>query len=178
MTFYRFTFDEKYKFLTTKKDEDIRFIRKKLSVATTITEGEAIIELIESDSSDLSEKEIADFPGFYSGGILATLKAKISIEKKLSSCGQWIPMLFDGKELYYFNTTCVEDVLDFDKSEFSSYDGYITDIKSFKFKNIEHQLPMLFKVKGYVTYPPIVTQEFVDMIKDSNLSGLIFKEFY
>jgi hypothetical protein len=177
MTFYRFLFDEKYKFLTTKTDEDIRFIRKKLSTATIITEGEHIIELIESDSSDLSTKEFADFPGFYSGGILATLNAKILIEKNLSSCGQWIPMLFRGKTLYYFNTICVEDVVDFDKSEFSTYDGYITDIKCFKFKNIEHPIPMLFKIKGHVTYPPIVTQEFVDMIKSSGLNGLIFKQF-
>lgn len=176
MKFYRILFDEAYKFLTIKNDSDVRFLRKKLSTATPVSADEKVIELIESEDSKSLTETLADFPGFYSGGLLATEKAKTIIEAKLSSCGQWIPMLFSGQHVYYFNTTSREDILDLDKSEVSMFDGYITDIKSFSFKPVDNHLPTLFKLDKFLTYPPIATQEFVDLIIESGLTGLRFEK--
>ncbi|QTS34889.1 hypothetical protein D0436_23690 [Shewanella decolorationis] len=56
------------------------------------------------------------------------------------------------------------------------FDGYITDIKSFSFKPADNHLPTLFKLDKFLTYPPIATQEFVDLIIESGLTGLRFEK--
>ncbi|MCG7551774.1 hypothetical protein [Pseudoalteromonas sp. Of7M-16] len=78
--------------------------------------------------------------------------------------------------MYYFNTTSTEDILDLEKSEVSMFDGYITDIRSIVFKAITHCPPALFKIENHITHPPIATQEFVDAVAESGLTGLIFEE--
>ena len=176
MKFYRVIFNEAYRFLTTKNDEDIRFLRRKLSTATPVNADDKVIELIDSKDSSSDTKELADFPGVYSGGILATKQVKSEVEANLSGCGEWVPMVFNGEWLYYFNVINTKDVLDLDKSEVSMFDGYITDIRKYKFKTTEDCLPMLFKMAKHITHPPVATQDFVDMIKKGGFTGLIFEE--
>ena len=174
MHLYRVFQDEKCGFLTLKNDRDIRYLRKKLSIAQPVGNECIEVELIMGRES--TSQSLADFPNFYSGGILAQPAVKQSTEAKLSLCGEWIPMRLGEELLYYFNTTAKVDILDLDKCDVEMCDGYIVDIRNFKFREVDHQLPMIFKMSNHITHPPLVTQQFVDLIVSSGLTGLIFEK--
>ena len=58
-------------------------------------------ELVDSEPTD-RQKELPDFPGFYSRGILMSENAKEILEGLFSRCGTWVEMKYAGKKLYYF----------------------------------------------------------------------------
>ncbi len=173
MTFYHVYFDESFGFVTTQRDSDIKILRKQLSNAIVV--GNDLHKIQLEIGKESRKNELADFPAFYSGGILATENAKNTIKELIGGCGQWVNMEFEANQLFYFNTTLKLDALDEDRSDISSFDGYVTGIKHYQLKDDDYTTSPIFKFGAYPSLPPVVTQQFVDVINQSGLTGLIFK---
>lgn len=174
MSKYRIIFDESYDFLTMENDSDVKRLRRKLHTAKPLNEKIGPIALTKVRESR-NAKGLADFPGFSSSGLLMTPYVK-NLLVELNTCGEWIEMNFKDEKYYYFHTTKTEDAMDMKRSELSFYDGYITGVRKLILKENAHEENMIFKLLNYQTYPPIASQNFVDIVKGYELSGLIFEE--
>ncbi|QLJ07232.1 imm11 family protein [Pseudoalteromonas sp. JSTW] len=173
MKFYKFEFDEKYRFLTINDNkDDISFLRRQLSNGKLVKSNK-VLELIASESHH-SADSLADFIGFYSYGLLMKSNVYGVLRNYLKPFGEFLEMTFNSEIYYYFNTTAVVDVVDFSNSEFEEYDGYITGINRLCFKEIPNLTQKIFKMKGLENQPPILTEEFVNLVQRYEFTGLKF----
>lgn len=175
MNLYKYSFDEKFLFLTTQNSRvDTPYIRKQLSIGENSIESRTV-KLMPSESS-INDNNIADFPGFFSYGLLLRQKTFELIGNFLSGCGEFIKMEYGNEILYYLNTTKVIDVVDFKTTEFNMFEGYVTGIKKLRFHEELPDIPLIFKMKKLENQPPLVSGEFVKLVYKHKLTGLEFSK--
>lgn len=175
MNLYSYSFDEKFLFVTIQNSKaDISYIRNQLSIGKGSKERRSV-NLIPCESS-ISKNSLADFPGFFSYGLLLRKHVFDLIGKVLCDCGEFIEMTYENEVFYYLNTTTIIDIVDFDKTEFNMFEGYVTGIKKLRFYEELGHTPMIFKMKKLENQPPIVSEEFVNLVRKHKLTGLTFKK--
>jgi hypothetical protein len=142
--------------------------------ASLDVESEIILrdfELIDSDKVDKS-KELADFPNFYSRGILMSERAKNVLSETFDGCGIWVKMRYQNINLWYFFVNKYISAIDTNKSEFLTFEGQVVDIQKLALKEVNSTI---FKLKEYPRRFPIINRETHKLIKENNLIGLTFK---
>ncbi|MCF2860883.1 hypothetical protein ABMY44_01730 [Pseudoalteromonas sp. Cnat2-41] len=173
MKLYKFEFDEKYQFLTVgNKKEDISFMRRQLSNGQPVVSN-MVLELKTSDSH-VSENGLSDFIGFYSYGLLMKSHVYKALNEVLKPFGEFLEMTFNSQIYYYFNTTVVQDVVDYSNSEFEEFEGYVTGINRLCFNKVQRNSPCIFKLKGLENQPPVLTEDFVNLVLQNKFTGLNF----
>ncbi|MAD88174.1 MAG: hypothetical protein CMK64_00600 [Pseudoalteromonas sp.] len=173
MNLYKYSFDERFLFLTTKNSRaDATYIRKQLSIGESSIESRTL-KLIPSENS-IRKSNIADFPAFFSYGLLLRQNTFDLIGSFLCDSGEFIKMEYKDETLYYLNTTKVIDVVNFDTTEFNVFEGYLTGIKKLYFHEELYDLPMIFKMKNLENQPPLVSEKFVELVSQYKLTGLKF----
>ncbi|PHS17477.1 MAG: hypothetical protein COA86_09265 [Kangiella sp.] len=180
MNLFKFNYCVESCAFTTSNDEGSRILRNELCNGNHV---ESYADKISLELLEGSEKELKlrDFVYLYDDGLLSTHKTFEILEKYLSECGEWTRMFFKDTPYYFFSTLKTLDCLDEEKTIYDIYKGSIEELKGAKYGIKKH----VFKDLDYTGYPifrikqkpfPIVTQGFIDILSEHELTGLKFEK--
>lgn len=174
MKIYSFSPADEGLTLKPKKESDNAVIYDSLSQGSFIKLKPKELEL-ECQKME-GEDELPDFPWLYPEGILCKKKVFNVLEPILKGCGEWNIMLLEGEPVYYFTVLKVVDILDENLTDFIEFDGVILGAKNYMFKNVDCSGFPIFRMSSLKGHYPVVTQEFVEVVKSNDFSGLKFNE--
>jgi hypothetical protein len=90
--------------------------------------------------------------------------------------GQWLPLECEEALYWLFNITNVVDALDVGKSKLLYFDdGQVMRIAEFAFYSEQIKSQLLFKTPQCAGSNNLVTQDFVDLVYQHQLTGFDFK---
>jgi hypothetical protein len=106
------------------------------------------------------------------GSLVFSESAIKNIREVLREFGQLLPLVYNGRAFYLWNVTNVLSALDTNESEFNEYGGVSKAV--FSEKTIPHC--SAFKIKEDNATNIFCTEDFANLIKENNLSGVDFEE--
>lgn len=114
----------------------------------------------------------------YSPYLCFSARAKAVIGPRINSLGRWLELDCEEAPYWLFDVTNVVDALDEQQSELLRFDsGEVMRIVRFAFDSERVQSQMLFKIPQ-VSSHNLVTQEFVDLVKNAGLTAFHFKPIW
>ncbi len=121
-----------------------------------------------------------DFPGGGLGDLAMSKKAKETIGPFLKQYGELLPLACDDGEFWTLNVTCIIDALDETKSVLhrSKQDGSILIIAKYAFRPEALENAVIFRIPQYARGSIFVTTPFVELIKSTDLTGIVFKQIW
>jgi hypothetical protein len=123
------------------------------------------------------DESIDIIPYFYSGGILVSEPLYLKLEGVLKDSGQWFECKYIERSYFYFQTSVILDVIDYDASGCKFIDGYMVSIDPIVFKNMDYSSINLFKVPRKEDGKPIwffATKSFKNTVEKFGVSNLNF----
>lgn len=120
-----------------------------------------------------------DFPAGSMGDLILNGRAKREIGSLLETYGELLPLICD-EEYWTLNVTCIIDALDEPKSDVvcSSEPGRLLMIHKHVFRLDALNNAVVFKLPQWRRGPVFFTTPFVELIKQSGLTGLVFKQIW
>lgn len=121
-----------------------------------------------------------DLPSSSLGDLVLNRKAKDKIGAFLEQYGELLPLACDDGEFWTLNVTCMIDALDESKSSVmrSKDPGRLLMIHKFTFRPEALENAVIFRLPQYARGSIFVTTPFVELIKSSGLTGLVFKQIW
>ncbi|WP_028111182.1 hypothetical protein [Ferrimonas kyonanensis] len=171
---YSLEFDDDSGAVGFAKSEDVRRFRHAFLGTDTVSSEFDDLEL--TCEHDRMPHNSSDFKDFFVGGLLVVEGGKKKLEGVLGGLGQWIPMRLGNESVFYFHPTKALDIVDKDNSDLLYYDGYLTGVNKFAFRELDDDLPLIFKMSGFENYGLVVSCEFKKYVEESALTGLSFKK--
>ena len=102
--------------------------------------------------------------------------AKQLLGPHIDGLGQWLALECDEAPYWLFNETHSVDALIEASSEIARFrDGRVMGIDSFSFKPEMLRGQLLFQLPQRLGAPNLVTQDFVDLVHEHNLTGFCFR---
>lgn len=132
------------------------------------------VELIDAPDRGNSNYPLPDIISLSMSGLLVREHVKALFESPLAKCGEWIECVYSGEVLWYFNTTACLDIMDKERTEFVYSNGILVDVKSYAFKPCDLSDYPVFKLVGEEQLGPYVTEAFVKLFEDEQLTGMEF----
>jgi hypothetical protein len=121
---------------------------------------------------DYSNVGYAPYPCF-------SARAKKLLGPHIDGLGQWLALECDEAPYWLFNITHVFDALDEQHSELAHFtDGGVMAIDSFVFRPERLRGQLMFKVPQCPAMYRLVTQDFVDLVREHQLTGFMFKQLW
>jgi hypothetical protein len=103
-------------------------------------------------------------------------RAKDILGPHIDPLGQWLPLECEEAPYWLFNITNVVDALEVEKSKLAYFrDGGVMAIDEFAFHPEQIKDQLLFKTPQCSGSNNLVTQDFVDLVYQHQLTGFVFK---
>jgi hypothetical protein len=103
-------------------------------------------------------------------------RAKDILGPHIDPLGQWLPLECEEAPYWLFNVTNVVDALEVEKSKLAYFrDGGVMAIDEFAFHPDQIKDQLLFKTPQCSGANNLVTQDFVDLVYQHQLTGFVFK---
>lgn len=117
----------------------------------------------------------SDFPGFRSAAPIFSLRAVEALGDLLQPNGELLPLICPDGDYFVFNVTAMPDILDEDRSEIRRFrSGRILDITGYQFRGSSVGSHVIFRLPQLPTGRVYVTDEFVQRVAASGLTGFEF----
>jgi hypothetical protein len=109
-----------------------------------------------------------------------SINAKRVLLPHLEGLGEWIELIFEGATYWLFFITNTVDALDEDKSEIKRFasSGRIMAIDTFVFRAETLRDQFLCRLKTLPGAHCIVTDNFVDVVRQHGLTGFLFQRLW
>jgi hypothetical protein len=174
-----------FKIIPAEEVEMISYIRREDLDRTTF-DGHSLGATwepirVERITEDQGQKWIpGDLPGHNVGDLVLNRKAKDKIGAFLEQYGELLPLACDDGEFWTLNVTCMIDALDESKSSVmrSKDPGRLLMIHKFAFRPEALESAVIFRLPQYARGSIFVATPFVELIKSSGLTGLVFKQIW
>ena len=135
-------------------------------------------EFFQSENYKSSGIHIPDITTWLLGNIVLNKKAYNLLHEQMSSFGEFLEARCEGNEYYIFNTLKVlpDEYIDQDNTTQNIVSGIPMGLESLSFKDLDNNEFMLFKTSADKLTYTYCTENFVKLINESGLMGIIFDE--
>ncbi len=114
----------------------------------------------------------SDFPWLGAHVLVLRERAVATLEPALRSCGELLPLACPDAELWLFHALTVADALDESASGIVRFsDGKILTVERYEFHPEKVPNVPIFKVPQLLRGPLFISDEFVHLVKASDLTG-------
>jgi hypothetical protein len=128
----------------------------------------------EDDEPECSSGDFRYVSGL-SPGIVLSKHAVDVLGPILVGNGELLPIHYSGAALFFFNVTCLADVLNFDKSDVVCFStGGILTVERYVFDADKIPSNDLFKIAQMPLGDTFVSEKFKEMVEENELEGLLF----
>ena len=125
---------------------------------------------------EVNQAALSDFPYFAGASIVVfSTRASTVLADLLEPCGELLPLAVPGGGYLAYNLTCFTDAMDWQQSIVERYpDGTLRNIPTPVFNEELLANTAIFRVKEMMRFQVFVTDQFVDRVAKSKLTGFQF----
>jgi hypothetical protein len=130
------------------------------------------------EEDDETECLSGDFPHVsgLSAGIVLSKHAVDVLGPLLFGSGELLPLHYLGADLFFFNVTCLADVLNFDESDIVYFQtGRIMTVRRYVFDADKIPSNDVFQIAQIPLGDTFVSENFKVMVEENELEGLLFQ---